>query len=185
MYERFTDRARKVMQLAHQEALRMNFEYIGTEHVLLGLIKEGSGVAAHVLKNFDMGLLNVRQQIEKLLGAAPADRVVIGKLPMTPRAKRLLTFAAAEARNLGHNCVGTEHLLLALTRLDQSVACHVWLSLGHRIEDVRSEVFHMLDCDDTAVLPVETYSTTRVIYVVDTHTVVSGWWNWLYRVVIG
>ena len=113
MYERFTDRARKVMQLANQEAQRFNHEYIGTEHVLLGLIKEGSGVAANVLKNLDVDLRKIRLEVEKLVQSGP-DMVTMGKLPQTPRAKKVIEYAMEEARNLNHNYVGTEHILLGL-----------------------------------------------------------------------
>ena len=99
MYERFTDRARKVMQLANQEAQRFNHEYVGTEHVLLGLIKEGSGVAANVLKNLDVDLRKIRNEVEKIVQAGP-DMVTMGKLPQTPRAKKVIEYAIEEARNL-------------------------------------------------------------------------------------
>ena len=102
MYERFTDRARKVMQLANQEAQRFNHEYIGTEHVLLGLIKEGSGVAANVLKNLDIDLRKIRMEVEKLVQSGP-DMVTMGKLPQTPRAKKVIEYSMEEARNLNHN----------------------------------------------------------------------------------
>ena len=111
MYERFTDRARKVMQLANQEAQRFNHEYIGTEHVLLGLIKEGSGVAANVLKNLDVDLRKIRLEVEKLVQSGP-DMVTMGKLPQTPRAKKVIEYSMEEARHLNHNYVGTEHILL-------------------------------------------------------------------------
>ena len=111
MYERFTDRARKVMQLANQEAQRFNHEYIGTEHILLGLIKEGSGVAANVLKNLDVDLRKIRLEVEKLVQSGP-DMVTMGKLPQTPRAKKVIEYSMEEARNLNHNYVGTEHILL-------------------------------------------------------------------------
>src|SRR6516165_7106153 len=102
MYERFTDRARKVMQLANQEARRLNHEYIGTEHILLGLVKEGSGVAANVLKNLDINLHNVRQEVEKLVQSRPKPDVP-GKLLQTPGAKKSIGHAIEEARNLNHN----------------------------------------------------------------------------------
>ena len=111
MFERFTDRARKVMALANQEAQRFNHEYIGTEHILLGLVKEGSGVGANVLKNLDVDLQKVRLEVEKLVKSGP-DMVTMGKLPQTPRAKKVIEYAIEEARNLNHNYVGTEHLLL-------------------------------------------------------------------------
>src|SRR6058998_3473172 len=92
MYERFTDRARKVMQLANQEAQRFNHEYIGTEHILLGLVKEGSGVAANVLKNLDIDLRRSRREVEKIVQAGP-DMVTMGKLPQTPRAKKVIEYS--------------------------------------------------------------------------------------------
>jgi len=97
MYERFTDRARKVMQLANQEAQRFNHEYIGTEHILLGLVKEGSGVAANVLKNLDIDLRKIRLEVEKLVQSGP-EMVTIGKLPQTPRAKKVIEYSMEEAR---------------------------------------------------------------------------------------
>ena len=105
MYERFTDRARKVMQLANQEAQRFNHEYIGTEHILLGLVKEGSGVAANVLKNLDVDLRKIRLEVEKLVQSGP-EMVTMGKLPQTPRAKKVIEYSMEEARNLNHNYVG-------------------------------------------------------------------------------
>src|SRR5207245_4360442 len=100
MYECFTDRARKVMQLANQEAQRFNQEYIGTEHILLGVIKEGSGVAAHVLKNLDIDLNRIRQQIEKTVMPGADEPEMTSRLPQTPRAKRVIEFAIAEAKGL-------------------------------------------------------------------------------------
>lgn len=97
MNERFTDRARKVMQLANQEAQRFNHEYIGTEHILLGLIKEGSGVAAHVLKNLDIDLRKIRLEVEKIVQSGP-DTVTAGKLPQTPRAKKVIEYSIEEAQ---------------------------------------------------------------------------------------
>src|SRR3954469_9224970 len=102
MYERFTDRARKVMQLANQESQRLRHEYIGTEHILLGLLKEGSGVAANVLKNLDVDLRTIREEIDKLVQACPNAQTT-GKLPQTPRAKKVIEFAIEEARKLNHN----------------------------------------------------------------------------------
>jgi ATP-dependent Clp protease ATP-binding subunit ClpC len=129
MFERFTDRARKVMALANQEAQRFNHEYIGTEHILLGLVKEGSGVGANVLKNLDVDLRKVRLEVEKLVKSGP-DMVTMGKLPQTPRAKKVIEYAIEEARNLNHNYVGTEHLLLGLLREHDGVAAQVLMNLG-------------------------------------------------------
>ncbi|MCU0688298.1 MAG: ATP-dependent Clp protease ATP-binding subunit [Phycisphaerales bacterium] len=143
MFERFTDRARKVMALANQEAQRFNHEYIGTEHILLGLVKEGSGVGANVLKNLDVDLRKVRLEVEKLVKAGP-EMVTMGRLPQTPRAKKVIEYAIEEARNLNHNYVGTEHLLLGLLREHDGVAAQVLMNLGLRLEQVREEVLNLL-----------------------------------------
>ncbi len=143
MFERFTDRARKVMALANQEAQRFNHEYIGTEHILLGLIKEGSGVGATVLKNLDVDVKKVRLEVEKLVKSGP-DMVTMGKLPHTPRAKKVIEYAIEEARSLNHNYVGTEHLLLGLLRETEGIAAQVLMNVGLRLEDVRQEVLNLL-----------------------------------------
>ncbi len=143
MFERFTDRARKVMALANQEAQRFNHEYIGTEHILLGLVKEGSGVGANVLKNLEVDLRKVRLEVEKLVKSGP-DMVTMGKLPQTPRAKKVIEYAIEEARNLNHNYVGTEHLLLGLLREQDGVAAQVLMNLGIKLEEVREEVLNLL-----------------------------------------
>ena len=143
MYERFTDRARKVMQLANQEAQRFNHEYIGTEHILLGLVKESSGVAANVLKNLDVDLRKIRLEVEKLVQSGP-EMVTVGKLPQTPRAKKVIEYSMEEARNLNHSYVGTEHILLGLLREQEGVAAQVLMNLGLKLEDVREEVLNLL-----------------------------------------
>jgi ATP-dependent Clp protease ATP-binding subunit ClpC len=143
MFERFTDRARKVMALANQEAQRFNHEYIGTEHILLGLVKEGSGVGANVLKNLDVDIKKLRLEVEKLVKSGP-DMVSMGKLPHTPRAKKVIEFAIEEARSLNHNYIGTEHLLLGLLRETEGVAAQVLMNLGLKLEDVRQEVLNLL-----------------------------------------
>ncbi|RKY14667.1 MAG: NDP-hexose 4-ketoreductase, partial [Planctomycetota bacterium] len=148
MFDRFTDRARRVMQLARAEAVRLNHDYIGTEHVLLGLIQEGSGVAASVLRNLGIDLQRIRQEIERTVrrGTAPAPRT--GQLPFTPRAKKVLEFAIEEANSLGHNYIGTEHLLLGLLRETGGRAAKVMESLGVRLRDVREEVLELLGARD-------------------------------------
>ncbi len=143
MYERFTDRARKVMQLANQEAQRFNHEYIGTEHVLLGLIKEGSGVAANVLKNLQVDLRKIRLEVEKIVQSGP-ETVTMGKLPQTPRVKKVIEYAMEEARSLNHNYVGTEHILLGLLREQEGVAAQVLVNLGLKLDEVREEVLNLL-----------------------------------------
>src|SRR5262249_44791972 len=139
MYERFTDRARKVMQLANQEAQRFNHEYIGTEHILLGLLLEGNGVAANVLKNLDIDLNKTWREIELIVQHGTDLNFVSGPpaLPNTPRAKKVIEYAIEEARNLNHNYVGTEHLLLGLLREEEGVAAQVLMNLGLKLEDVR------------------------------------------------
>ncbi|MDH4203150.1 MAG: ATP-dependent Clp protease ATP-binding subunit [Phycisphaerae bacterium] len=143
MFERFTDRARKVMALANQEAQRFNHEYIGTEHILLGLVKEGNGVGANVLRNLDIDVKKLRLEIEKLVKSGP-DMVTMGKLPQTPRTKKVIEFAIEEARSLNHNYVGTEHILLGLLRETEGIAAQVLMNLGLKLEDVRQEVLNLL-----------------------------------------
>ncbi|MHC4729648.1 MAG: ATP-dependent Clp protease ATP-binding subunit [Planctomycetota bacterium] len=146
MFDRFTDRARKVMGLARQEAQRFNHDYIGTEHILLGLIQEGSGVAADVLKNIDVDPKRIRQEIEKLVSHG-TTMVTMGQLPFTPRAKKVLELALEEASNLGHNYIGTEHLLLGLIREQEGIAAQVLQNLNVRLEDVREEVLELLGAE--------------------------------------
>ncbi len=150
MYERFTDRARKVVQLANQEAQRFNHESIGTEHILLSLVREGSGVAANVLNNLAVDPLQIRLEIEKIISSGP-DMVTGGKLPLTPRAKRAIEYAMEEARNLNHNYVGSEHLLLGLLRETEGVAAQVLMNLGLRLKAVRSEILTILNQTSDAV----------------------------------
>ena len=146
MFDRFTDRARKVMGLARQEAQRLNHEYIGTEHILLGLVQEESGVAANVLKNMDVDLKKIRIEVEKLVQSGGAT-VTMGQLPFTPRAKKVLEYALEEASQLGHNYIGTEHLLLGLLRESDGVAAQVLLNLGLKLEEVREEVLELLGAE--------------------------------------
>src|SRR5262249_31499997 len=143
MYERFSDRARKVMQLANREAHRLNHEYIGTEHILLGLVKEGSGVAANVLNNLHVDLRTIRLEVEKICQAGP-EMVTVGKPPLTPCAKKVIEFAIAEARNLNHNYLGTEHLLLGVLREEEGVGAQVLLNLGLKPAQVRAEIVKLI-----------------------------------------
>ena len=143
MYERFTDRARKVLQLANQEAQHFGHEFVGTEHILLGLVMEGSGVAANVLKNLDIALRKIRQEIEKIIQSGP-DRTTTGRRPQTPRAKKVIEYAIEAARNLGHNYVGTEHLLLGLLREEEAAAAQILMNLGLRLDAVRAEVLMVI-----------------------------------------
>jgi ATP-dependent Clp protease ATP-binding subunit ClpC len=143
MFNRFTERARKVIILAKEEARRFNHDYIGTEHILLGLIREGEGVAAAVLQKMGVSLENIRLEVEKLVQPGPATQIM-GDIPFTPRAKKALELAAEEARALGHNYIGTEHLLLGLIREGEGVASQVLLNLGLDLERVRNEVMEIL-----------------------------------------
>lgn len=143
MFNRFTERARKVIILAKEEARRFNHDYIGTEHILLGLIREGEGVAAAVLQKMGLSLENIRLEIEKLVQPGPTTQI-IGDIPFTPRAKKVLELSAEEARSLGHNYIGTEHLLLGLIREGEGVASQVLLNLGLDLNTVRNEIMELL-----------------------------------------
>ena len=153
MFERFTDRARKVMALANQEAQRLNHEYIDTEHILLGILKEGQGVGATALKNLDIDLLKARTEVEKRIKQGP-DMMSMGKLLQTPFAKKVIEYAIEEARNLGHNYVGTEHILLGLLhrykddgtkKYQYTTANKVLRSLGVTLKKARVEVMNLLE----------------------------------------
>ncbi|MFA4981272.1 MAG: ATP-dependent Clp protease ATP-binding subunit [Candidatus Omnitrophota bacterium] len=143
MFNRFTERARKVILLAKEEAKRFNHDYIGTEHILLGLVREGEGVAAAVLASFGMGADKIRLEVEKLVQPGPST-VISGDLPFTPKAKKVIELAMDEARSLGHNYIGTEHLLLGLIREGEGVASQVLMNLGLELEKVREEVMNLL-----------------------------------------
>jgi ATP-dependent Clp protease ATP-binding subunit ClpA len=144
MYERFTDRARKVMQLANQEAQRFNHEYIGTEHILLGLVKEGSGVAANVLKNLDIDLRKIRLEVEKIVQTGSGEMVSMGKLPHTPRAKKVIEEAINSSKALGYNYVGTEHLLMGMLLEKEGVAATVLMNLGLMACKVEATIVELL-----------------------------------------
>jgi N-acetyl-gamma-glutamyl-phosphate reductase len=131
------------MALANQEAIRTRHEYIGTEHILLGLVKEGTGVAANVLKMRGLDLSKVYAEVERAVKHGP-DMISMGKLPQTPRVKKVIEYAIQEARALGHNYVGTEHLLLGLIREHDGVAAQVLRNLGLKLEEVRKEILYLL-----------------------------------------
>ena len=143
MFNRFTERARKVIILAKDEARRFNHDYIGTEHILLGLIREGEGVAAAVLQNMGMSLETIRLEVEKLVQPGPTTQI-LGDIPFTPRAKKVLELSAEEARSLGHNYIGTEHILLGLIREGEGVASQVLMNQGLDLNTVRNQVMHFL-----------------------------------------
>jgi ATP-dependent Clp protease ATP-binding subunit ClpC len=143
MFNRFTERARKVILLAKEEAKRFNHDYIGTEHILLGLIREGEGVAAAVLASVGLDPEKIRFEVEKLVEPGPST-VVSGDIPFTPKAKKVIELAMDEARALNHNYIGTEHLLLGLLREGEGVAAQVLMNLGMDLEKVRMEVMQLL-----------------------------------------
>jgi len=142
-FEKFTERARKVLSLAQEEAQRFNHNYIGTEHLLLGLVREGEGVAAKVLNNLGVELNKVRSAVEFIIGRG--DRIVLGDIGLTPRAKKVIELAVDEARRLNHHYIGTEHLLLGLVREGEGIAAGVLESLGVNLDKVRAETIKVLN----------------------------------------
>jgi ATP-dependent Clp protease ATP-binding subunit ClpC len=142
MFERFTDRARRVVVLAQEEARMLNHNYIGTEHILLGLIHEGEGVAAKALESLGISLEAVRQQVEEIIGQG--QQAPSGHIPFTPRAKKVLELSLREALQLGHNYIGTEHILLGLIREGDGVAAQVLVRLGADLNRVRQQVIQLL-----------------------------------------
>jgi ATP-dependent Clp protease ATP-binding subunit ClpA len=142
MFERFTDRARRVVVLAQEEARMLNHNYIGTEHILLGLIHEGEGVAAKALESRGISLDAVRQQVEEIIG--PGQQAPSGHIPFTPRAKKVLELTRREAEQLGHNYIGTEHILLGLIREGDGVAVQVLVRLGADLNRVRQQVIRLI-----------------------------------------
>jgi ATP-dependent Clp protease ATP-binding subunit ClpA len=142
MFERFTDRARRAVALAQDEAKRLNHNYIGTEHILLGLIHEGEGVAAKALESLGISLDAVRQQVEEIIGQG--QQAPSGHIPFTPRAKKVLELSLRESKQLGHNYIGTEHILLGLIREGDGVAAQVLVKLGADLNRVRQQVIQLL-----------------------------------------
>jgi len=142
VFERFTDRAQRVVVLAQEEARMLNHNYIGTEHILLGLIGEGEGVAAKALESLGISLEAVRQQVEKIIGQG--QQAPAGHIPFTPRAKKVMELASREALQLGHNYIGTEHILLGLIREGEGVAAQVLVQLGADLNRVRQQVVQLL-----------------------------------------
>ena len=142
MFERFTDRARRVVVLAQEEARMLSHNYIGTEHILLGLIHEGEGVAAKALETLDISLEAVRAQVEEIIGQG--QQAPSGHIPFTPRAKKVLELSLREALQLGHSYIGTEHILLGLIREGEGVAAQVLQKLGADLNRVRQQVIQLL-----------------------------------------
>ncbi len=158
MFDRFTQRARKVMGFARREAQELNHEYIGTEHILLGLIREGNGVAAGVITSLGVNLEAMRKEVLKNLTVRPKHEPSM-QVPFTPRAKKAVELALEEAKNIGHGHVGTEHLLLALLRENEGIAPHILRTMGCRLEEVRESVIEFIggvtseDCDADVDMP--------------------------------
>ena len=144
MFNRFTERARRVILLAREEVKRLGHDYLGTEHILLGLIREGEGVGAVALQNLGIDLTQVRTEVEKAVGRG-GGVLFLGQIPFTPRAKKVLELAVAEAKEMGHNYVGTEHILLGLIREGEGVAAQILTNLGADLQRVREEVHNLLD----------------------------------------
>jgi ATP-dependent Clp protease ATP-binding subunit ClpC len=142
VFERFTDRARRVVVLAQEEARLLNHDYIGTEHLLLGLIHEGEGVASQALTSIGISLEDVRQQVQDIIGQG--SELPTGHIPFTPRAKKVLELSLRESLQLGHNYIGTEHVLLGLVAEGEGVAAQVLVKMGATLSAVRSEVLKML-----------------------------------------
>ncbi len=142
MFERFTERARQVVVLAQDEARTLKHNYIGTEHILLGLLREEEGLAARVLDSLDITVEEVRAQVARIVGQG--DEVTTGQIPFTPRAKKVLELALREALSLGHNYIGTEHILLGLVRENEGVAARILLDFDADAEKIRNEIIRML-----------------------------------------
>ena len=142
MFERFTETARQVVVLAQEEARTLKHNYIGTEHLLLGLLREEEGLAARVLESLDITVERVRGQVVAIVGSG--EEVTSGQIPFTPRAKKVLELALREALSLGHNYIGTEHILLGLVRENEGVAARILLDFDADSEKIRNEVIRML-----------------------------------------
>lgn len=153
MFERFTERARRVVVLAQEEARTLNHNYIGTEHILLGLVHEGEGVAAKALESLGIALEGVRQQVEEIIGQG--QQAPSGHIPFTPRAKKVLELSLREALQLGHNYIGTEHILLGLIREGEGVAAQVLVKLDADLDRVRREVNRLISDSGEGPEPAE------------------------------
>ena len=162
--DKFTERAKKVLVYAQDEATRFNHNYIGTEHLLLGLVREGEGIAAQVLMNLGVELNKVRSAVEFIIGRG--ERMVVGEISLTPRAKRVIELSIEEARRLGHNYIGTEHLLLGLVREGEGIAAGVLESLGVNLEKVRAQVVQVVS-QGQGEQPAETQKRSTKTPVVD------------------
>jgi ATP-dependent Clp protease ATP-binding subunit ClpA len=161
VFERFTDRARRVVVLAQEEARLLNHNYIGTEHILLGLIHEGEGVAAKALESLGISLEAVRAQVEEIIGQGQSAPT--GHIPFTPRAKKVLELSLREALQLGHNYIGTEHILLGLIREGEGVAAQVLVKVGASLDRVRQQVIQLLSGYTGEVAAEQAGTRTRLV----------------------
>ena len=159
MFERFTERARQVVVLAQEEARTLKHNYIGTEHILLGLLREEEGLAARVLESLDITVERVRAQVVRIVGSG--EEVTSGQIPFTPRAKKVLELALREALSLGHNYIGTEHILLGLVRENEGVAARILLDFDADAETVRNAIIRMLSGPGRISSSMSSMSTTH------------------------
>jgi ATP-dependent Clp protease ATP-binding subunit ClpC len=148
MFEKFTERARTVMRLSRQEAQRLKSEFIGTEHVLLGILQEGDGVAAKVLKNLQVDLKRIRQEIDKLITPSKGGSVELGQLPFSPRVKKAVEYAGDASVRFGHDVISTEHLLLGLLKEREGIAAHILANLGLKLDEVSGMVLEIMGVKD-------------------------------------
>ncbi|HOJ84713.1 MAG TPA: Clp protease N-terminal domain-containing protein, partial [Bacillota bacterium] len=148
MFNRFTERAQQVLVLAQEEAKRLSHNFIGTEHLLLGLVREGSGIAARALQNMNVDLNRVRSEVERI--TPKGDKLFFQGITYTPRAKRVVELSIEESQNLGHNYVGTEHILLGLLREGEGIAAQVLTNLGIDLKRARKEVIQLLGGEEGA-----------------------------------
>src|SRR5258705_2520 len=178
----FTDRVRKVLQMAREEAARLHHEYVGTEHILLGLIREGEGVAAAVLTNLNVDLEEIQQKIEETVKKGKAAAAAGPDLPYTSRAKKVLELAMSEARELNHSYVGTEHLLLGLLREEKGIAAQVLTDAGVNLEQARAETLRLLGSEmpstpaggGTGAQPTPPKSQKIILFIDELHTLVGA-----------
>ena len=154
MFEKFTERARRVMGFSRQEAQRLRSEFVGTEHMLLGILLEGEGVAAKVLKNVGIDYKRVRQQIEMLVPPPAGPEPSLGQLPFSPRSRKAIELAAEASEVLGHDAIGTEHLLIGLIEEAEGIAAQVLSELGHGPDEVRRQVLEAIGSPDTSAAAV-------------------------------
>ena len=170
----FTDRVRKVLQMAREEAARLRHEYVGPQHILLAIVEEGEGVASAVLTNLDVDLEEVERRVEAAVKPGTDDGTTGPDLPYTSRAKKVLEFAMSEARELNHSYVGTEHLLLGLIREEKGVAAQVLLELGVGLDVARAETARLVGSTSTPLLNYGRHHFTTMIALIELHRTRTG-----------